>query len=53
MAVNLQIVCWSHDERSVCLEVNGAKRWVAVEYPNGPDGEAYCEVDGRRHRLPV
>ncbi len=49
----IPIVCWSWDERTVCLMVNDRKRWLSVEFEDGPERSAhrdpYCWVDGRKY----
>lgn len=50
MSANHLVVCFSHDERSVCLNLDGAKRWFLVEET------AYgvrVMVDGREYRIVI
>lgn len=47
----LPIVCWATDEREVCLNVNGTRRWFPVEFRDGIFNDPYCEVDGRTYRV--
>ncbi len=43
------IVCHSHDERSVCLSVDGRKQWYRI----GADaqGREYCTIAGERYQV--
>ena len=50
-ATKLPIVCWSMNEREVCLNVGGLRRWFLVEFTDGPFADPYAVVDGRTFRV--
>lgn len=46
-----KIVQWSHDERFVCLSVEGENRWFKIDWLDGRFSNPRCEIDGRTYEV--
>lgn len=48
---NIGVVCWSHNERNVQLNVNGVRRWFAVQPAKEKWAEGQVVIDGSVYDL--
>ncbi len=50
--LKISVVCWSLDERSVLIEVNGKRSWFRVEFvgsnPDETMNDGYVTIQGQR-----